>query len=63
MKNAQQLLHDLDNTKRYSCISEWNGWINEVRQYLELQAHHEIVAERKKMDPSIMTQMDLFKDA
>ena len=56
MKQAHELLHDLQNTKRTSCISEYEGWFKDIVEYLEAQV------KPKTTDPTIKTQLTLPLD-
>lgn len=56
MKLAQQLLDDLQNTKRYSCLSEYNGWVTDVVEFLE---HAARIQRSIPEDPTIRNQLDL----
>ena len=53
MKQPHELLHDLRHTKRASCMSEYEGWINDIVEYLEAQVKTEPV------DPTIKSQLPL----
>lgn len=59
MKNARQLADELEPFilgERNRCMSEIDGLLNEIRDYLILEATKEAI---KDADISIMNQMDL----
>lgn len=55
MKQAQELLDNLRNTKRHGCMSEWQSWINDVAEFLEAQ----VVSAKAVEDPTIAGQLKL----
>lgn len=59
MATARELLDDLRNTKRASCMSEYTSWINEVVEYLEQEDRNE---RSRGEDPTIAGQMELTLD-
>lgn len=60
MKTATQLLLDLDRP-RETCMSEYEAWFSDVREYLNAQASQE--KSPKILNPTIESQLKFNWDS
>ena len=60
MSTARELLDSFHNVKRHRCLSEYDGWITDVLDYLKQEARNE---RSYGEDPTVASQLDLPLEA